>query len=493
MLRVSGFFVALAFACLFAADISITTLDPWTEMQRMGLGVVTPDFTAVSDIGWVLVRTVAFAFCGVALGAVGGFLLSQLFHYGPVRWACAFVRAIHELFWALIFLQMFGLTPLTGVLAIALPYAGICAKVYAETLEEGDQRAVKILAPGTDILSAFLYARLPGVWVHIRNYTSYRFECGLRSSAVLGFVGLPTLGFYLETAFSEGNYSEAAALMILFYIMIASLRLWMRPKLIGLYAIVAPFFLGGGFSIEMSNIKRFFTIDIVPAPLRGEALDSMNTWSQFADWVWFISVDMAVPGIIATVLLTQIALVGTGVLALLMFPLISKKFFGPVGRSIGHGFLVVVRSTPEFILAYIFLQLWGPSMLPAIVALALHNGAIIGHLMGRFSDEVKLRPDRARGLNLYGFEMLPRIYGQFLAYLFYRWEVIMRETAILGILGIATLGFFIDSALSEIRIDRAMFLIVVTAALNIGIDILSRRIRRHLHLSDEARQLKNPA
>ena len=89
MLRVSGFFVALAFACLFAADISITTLDPWTEMQRMGLGVVTPDFTAVSDIGWVLVRTVAFAFCGVALGAVGGFLYHSfsimVLSVGPVH------------------------------------------------------------------------------------------------------------------------------------------------------------------------------------------------------------------------------------------------------------------------------------------------------------------------------------------------------------------------------------------------------------------------
>lgn len=493
MLRVSGLFVAIAFACLLAADISITTLDPWTEMKRMALGAVTPDFTAVTDIGWVLLRTVAFAFCGVALGAVGGFLLSQLFHYGPVRWGCAFVRAIHELFWALIFLQMFGLTPLTGVLAIALPYAGICAKVYAETLEEGDQRAVKVLAPGTDVVSAFLYARLPGVWVHIKNYTSYRFECGLRSSAVLGFVGLPTLGFYLETAFSEGNYSEAAALMILFYILIASLRMWVRPKFIALYAIILPFFLGGGFKIEMSNIVRFFSVDIVPAPLRDNAGGGAERWSDFADWLWLMVADMALPGIIATVLLTQIALVGTGVLALLMFPLISKKFFGPVGRSLGHGFLVIVRSTPEFILAYVFLQLWGPSMLPAIVALALHNGAIIGHLMGRFSDEVTLRPDHARGLNLYSYEMLPRIYGQFLAYLFYRWEVIMRETAILGILGIATLGFFIDSALSEIRIDRAMFLIVVTAALNIGIDILSRRIRLRLHLSDEARQLKSPA
>ena len=50
-------------------------------------------------------------------------------------------------------------------------------------------------------------------------------------------------------------------------------------------------------------------------------------------------------------------------------------------------------------------------MLPAIVALSLHNGAIIGHLVGRFSDEVRLRPDSSRGLNLYGFEIVPRVYG----------------------------------------------------------------------------------
>ena len=62
----------------------------------------------------------------------------------------------------------------------------------------------------------------------------------------------------------------------------------------------------------------------------------------------------------------------------------------------------------------------------------------------------------------------------------------MRETAILGILGIATLGFFVDSAMADIRLDRAMFLIAVTAALNIGIDILSRRIRSHLRLNSQA-------
>jgi phosphonate transport system permease protein len=480
---VSFVFVAIAAFCLAFADLSITTLDPWAEIGRMARGFGTPDFFAVETIGTAILQTIAFALIGVALAAVGGFVLAQFFHVGPVRWACAFVRSIHELFWALIFLQVLGLSPLTGVLAIAIPYAGICAKVYAETLEETPPAALKALPAGVSTISAFFFVRLPDAWVHIKNYTFYRFECGLRSSAVLGFIGLPTLGYYLETDFSEGNYSEAAALLIVFYLIIATLRHWARPRLLGIYLVAAPFVLGGTTEIRMTNITRFFTEDIVPAPLRDASLLDAQTWGAFGDWLGMLLTDQALPGIVATVLLTQIALVGTGMLALVFFPLISEKFFGRISRSLGHLFLVVVRSTPEFILVYIFLQLWGPSMLPAIVALSLHNGAIIGHLLGRYSDEVGLRPDSATGLNRYGFEVLPRIYGQFLAYLFYRWEIIMRETAIVGILGIATLGFFIDSAIADIRLDRAMLLILVTALLNLAIDSLSRRIRARLRLS----------
>ena len=476
-------FVAVAAVCLPFADLSISTQDPWTEMGRMLWGVVTPDFLALETIGTAILQTVAFALVGVAIAAVSGFVLAQFFHIAVVRWACAVARAIHELFWALIFLQVLGLSPLTGVLAIAIPYAGICAKVYAETLEEAPPAALKVLPGGVSTISAFFYVRLPDAWVHIKNYTFYRFECGLRSSAVLGFVGLPTLGYYLETAFSEGNYSEAAALLIIFYVLIATLRLWVKPKLLGLYLLVAPFLLGGMSDIRWDNIRRFLTEDIVPAPLRGTDLGDVQTWADFADWVGMILSDQALPGIVATVVLTQIALVATAFLALAFFPLISEKFFGRVGRAFGHLFLVVARSTPEFILVYIFLQLWGPSMLPAIVALALHNGAIIGHLLGRYSDEIQLRADSAGGVNRYAFEIVPRMYGQFLAFLFYRWEIIMRETAILGVLGIATLGFFIDSAIADIRLDRVMLLILVTALLNLGIDSLSRRIRSRLRLT----------
>ncbi len=63
-----------------------------------------------------------------------------------------------------------------------------------------------------------------------------------------------------------------------------------------------------------------------------------------------------------------------------------------------------------------------------------------------------------------------------------------RQIAVLGILGIATLGFFIDSGLQDIRLDRALFLIIITAFLNIGVDILLRNIRARLRLSDTVEQ-----
>ncbi|MFB0993011.1 MAG: hypothetical protein QMB78_12560, partial [Rhodospirillales bacterium] len=174
MVRTSLMFVGVALVCLYFADTTISTYDPWLEIHRMMLGVITPDFFAIDAIGSALVKTVAFALVGVSLGAVSGFFLAQVYHLRTVRLACSLVRSVHELFWALIFLQMLGLTPLTGILAIALPYAGICAKVYSETLEEAEAPALQAVPLGSGIVSTFFYVRLPEVWVHIVNYTGYR-------------------------------------------------------------------------------------------------------------------------------------------------------------------------------------------------------------------------------------------------------------------------------------------------------------------------------
>ena len=486
LLRSSMIFLLIAIVLGAFGDFEVTTLDPWLEIKRMAYGAITPDFTATEDLWSSLVNTVAFAILGVVLGNVLGFPLALAFNYRGIRIFCAFIRSVHELFWALIFLQIFGLTPLTGILAIAIPYSGIFAKVYSEILEESDPSPLQIVPNGTRLASTFMFVRMPDAWSHFKTYALYRLECGLRSSAILGFIGLPTIGFHLESAFSQGKYSEVAALLIIFYIVIATIPKWIYANLIPLYIILSIALIPWAGEITTGNLIRFFTHDVLPYPLRITETYDAETFALLASWLANIWNEQAIPGLINTIILTQVALVGSAVLTLMLFPLISSKFFGLTGRTTGHIFLVILRSTPEYILALIFLLLWGPSMLPAVIALALHNGAIIGHLMGRYTENIILRPDTPAGVNLYFYDILPRLYPQLLAFLFYRWEVIMRETAILGILGIATIGFFIDSAFADLRFDRALFLIIITAGLNMCIDSLSRFIRGRLKLRTTA-------
>jgi phosphonate transport system permease protein len=470
-LRAAMALLALALLCAPLADLEITTREPWPELARLARGAVTPRLSQPALLAEALGKTLGFALLGVAAAAACGFLLALGYSRAPVRWTCSLLRSVHELFWALLFLQALGLSPLTGILAIAIPYAATCAKVYAEILERAEAPALAALPAGGSALARFCYARLPEAWPHLRSYTSYRIECGLRSSAVLGFVGLPTLGFHLHSFFKQGAYSDAWGYLYVFYALIASLRLWVRPRLIAPALLVSLFVLRGGAGWDFANLARFLTSDIVPAPLRagGGAAGLMG-------WLKQLVQEQALPGAQATLVLTVLTTALTGLLALALFPWAARSFVGRAAVP-GQLALVAVRSTPEYVLAYVGLQLLGPSMLPAALALALHNGGIIGHLLARQADALKLRPDAPRGLDLWGYEVLPRLEASFLAFLFYRAEVILRETAILGILGVRTLGFFVDSAIAEIRLDRAVVLIALTALLNVALEALLRRVR----------------
>ena len=112
--------------------------------------------------------------------------------------------------------------------------------------------------------------------------------------------------------------------------------------------------------------------------------------------------------------------------------------------------------------------------------------------MGRHADAIPYRADAPRGLDLYAYETVPRLYGQFLAYLLYRWELILRESAIFGILGVTTLGFYVDAAISELRLDVALVLIAATALVTMAVDALSRALRRSLRIDALPTRLSGP-
>jgi phosphonate transport system permease protein len=153
-------FLAAALVALPGADLAISGPDPWAEVGRLLAGILRPEMLAVA--GRSVVLTVAFAVLGVALGALAGLLLALVFaRLAPVRALAAAMRSVHELFWALLLIQVTGLSPLTGILAIAIPYAGIFAKVFSEIIEEADLAADRVLPHRTDAVSRFAYARIP--------------------------------------------------------------------------------------------------------------------------------------------------------------------------------------------------------------------------------------------------------------------------------------------------------------------------------------------
>ncbi len=454
------------------ADLSISTLHPFLETGKFFGSIVNINFNNADYVIEALLNTITIAIISIAISAVLGFFFAIVFKNLVIRIGLAFTRAIHELFWALIFLQIFGLNTLSAVLAIIIPYSAILGKVYAEILEENDHFPEELR--GRDRVSYFLYTLLPDAFPHIVAYTLYRFECALRSTAILGFVGITTLGYHLSSFFMQGYYEDVWLILILFYIVIATIKYWFN-KYTFIPAIIASFvYVKEWGELNMDNLIRFFTSDIVPAPFKHD-----YTIERTTQWFSNLFFDEIMVGVFNTIVLTQLALVLTAIFALVFFPIVSKKFAKI--PFIGHIFLVVLRSTPEYILAYIFLQLFGPSMLPAALALMLHNGAIISFLIGNQSNKMILRQDSTkRKIELYFYEVLPRIYSQFLAFLFYRWEIIMRESAILGILGVATLGFFIDSAIADFRLDKMFLLLIVTALLNIAIDLISKKSRDYL-------------
>ncbi|WP_065187402.1 PhnE/PtxC family ABC transporter permease [Shewanella woodyi] len=472
---------AVALVCFLFSDTEIISLDPWSELQRMMQGLITPDFFATEYLFEALWQTISFALLGVLGGLIWGAPLALLYSNRFIAAGCAVIRSIHEIFWALIFLQIFGLSPLTGILAIALPYGATFARVFFDILLQSPQSTVETLPARTDRISRYFYGKISHVMIPILAYIRYRFECALRSSAVLGFIGMPTLGFYLETAFRQGHYHEGAALLILFIALIGSIAFWCRPRLIIIYLVLALLTLPSMPSIDASLIWRFLSQDILPPALQGvtdlSQLD-LSRVNELIHWGKSVFFEQAIPGMLVTLLLALSALAMSHLVSVILSAFAFKRLTGKFISVVIKLLLLILRSIPEYIFAFIFMLLLGPSMLPAMLALALHNGALIAFLTIKQSDNVVNSSVYNGRIDGYCYDILPKIYPNLMGLLFYRFEVILRETAIFGMLGVATLGFYIDSGFSEIRYSTALLLMACTALLNILVDMISRQLLR---------------
>ncbi|HEY9608445.1 MAG TPA: ABC transporter permease subunit, partial [Allocoleopsis sp.] len=231
LLFVAAFVWSLHSAGLFQREL--VNVGGWTLVWRFLMAVTHPDLSrellqlALDST----LKTLAFAVCGtffsLLIGLVGGVLCSEVWWQSVARvrgqgsgfrgqapWlviraVLSVPRAIHELIWGLFFVNIFGLDPLVAVLAIAIPFGAITAKVFSEILDETPrQPLLALLNSGVPPLNAFTYTLLPQAFLNLLSYSFYRFECSIRSAAVLGIIGAGGLGYQILLSLQSLRYEQ---------------------------------------------------------------------------------------------------------------------------------------------------------------------------------------------------------------------------------------------------------------------------------------------
>jgi phosphonate transport system permease protein len=233
---------------VIARNFFAAAFAPALDYQSSGLPENMPPF--LWQVLVACLRTLIFAAGAMSLALLAGlplgFLASGSFWSGDpaageasagrmlghtIQWATrlliALMRSIHELLWAVIFLAAFGLNTASAVTAIAIPFAGTLAKVFSEMLDEAPRNSAFALhAAGVPPLRVFLFGLLPRAAPDMAAYAFYRFECAVRSSAILGFFGYGTLGYFLRTSFENLHYREVWTYLYALLLLVIALEAW---------------------------------------------------------------------------------------------------------------------------------------------------------------------------------------------------------------------------------------------------------------------------
>lgn len=547
-----------------AKNFFSAALSPAIEDQNPSLPEGADPF--ISRLWDNLLNTLRYAFIAMSmalpLGLILGFFASKSWWpqlsgknrwllflpaicYSVVRIFVTFIRSIHELIWILFFGACIGDSPLAACFAIALPFAGTLAKVFSEMLDEQNDEASNLLkSSGASGWQSFIAARFPQALPDILSYTMYRLECAIRASAVLGFVGMETIGLSIKQSFTNNYYNEVwtelylLIIVVIFFDLLSSFirrRLHTapvgkdtadntsisslkrkRPRWVSLQfvwiALIAVTILSWTRGDPLNPKNPFqpkstaertadFFNDITPAPVR-----ESGDWADALPWASELWSTKGQEALFGTLAIATTALLLAACFAYIIIPWASRNIatarpFGiKTGRQSiitiwfwkGIGFctralFLISRSVPEYILAYLLFALLGAHAWPLILAIAIHNFGILGRLWAEIaenSDELAAKHHYLKGasrLQTFTCGVLPTSQNRQLLFIFYRWETCVREATVLGMVSIPSLGYLISLAKNQsLQYDKMLFYVLLGTTVIVISDILSIFLRAKL-------------
>ncbi|CAA9375916.1 ABC transporter permease [uncultured Nocardioides sp.] len=482
--------------------------------------------------------TLAFAAIGTAgalvIGLLGGLVLSDVAwtHRPPrtvravrvvLRGLLVATRSIHELVWALLLVSVLGLDPLVAVLAIALPFGAQTAQVFGDTFDGLPTSALHSLRnAGATTMPAVAFALLPPASPLMLSYAFYRFECAVRSTVLLGAVGVGGLGQELVVSLSSRNWDEVWTLIAAVIIVSALVDAWSgRLRADMAVASCSEWSAGaapeppGGVAPRRSRSRwaRWSALAIIPGLVAAwlasgvslSGLTSSRTRALTGGLVedllppklpaggWSVVGDAVLDTLAMAVVAMAIAVLITVVIA--PWAVTTRAQGGAPGSlpariarrmawALARIGLLVLRSVPPTVWAVIALLALFPGILPGALALGVYTGGVLGRLVAESWESVSPVPRNALlrsgvpGALATLAAVVPASAHQLLTYTLYRFEICVRETAVVGIVGAAGLGRLLSENLNLFRFPVVSTLLIASFAVSVSSELLSRRLRR---------------
>lgn len=165
---------------------------------------------------------------------------------------------------------------------------------------------------------------------------------------------------------------------------------------------------------------------------------------------------------------------------------LAKKWYGIIVYGLVRGCYIFSRSVPELIWAMIIIFIFKPGILPGAIALALHNFGILGKLCAEVIEDVDSRPLRslassgASKAQMFIYGVIPTVLPQFITYILYRWEVIIRTTIVVGFVGAGGLGQAFKLSMSFFHYSDITLFLICYVFLVVLADSISEGIRRFI-------------
>ena len=229
------------------------------------------------------------------------------------------------------------------------------------------------------------------------------------------------------------------------------------------------------------------TIEIIPEFLYDAPAQTIDLFARMwpIDWSWY-------PKVVHQALLEtlHIATLGT-ILAVVMAAPVALLVATNITRSVilntfGKFILVATRSVHSIMWALFFVAVFGPGALAGMLAIAVHSIGFTGKFLSEAIEEA--RPGPIEALKAAGAPPMailikgywPQVKPAFLALAVFRWDINIRESAVLGLVGGGGLGMALDTALSNLYWDQAGLVLFVIFVVVILTEIVTTTIRSRI-------------